>query len=622
MWLLNVTTHKLESFEGTSVPNYAILSHRWESEEVTFKDVQQGRQKEMKGWEKIDKCCQQALRDGLSHVWADTCCIDKSSSAELSEAINSMYLWYKEAALCYAFLSDVSISVKYDLGELSKCMNTNEASAYGQRCFDTHLHSDFTNSIWFTRGWTLQELLAPEVLIFYDCAWASIGSKRELCFVVHQRTRIQPEALQSFHPNMFSAATMMAWAAGRMTTRPEDRAYSLLGIFDVNMALLYGEREKAFCRLQEEIMRSNVGLSIFAWKPPLVGNYGMLAPSPEYFADNPVLHGSFMELNVAYSVDNTWITGSFNLQRYAFDIYFAYIGCVEAKDGVSFVGILLRRDHYESSTHDEGCFHRVMLGEKSLLTSKTMVFCGDRKTKTIKIRRHKIHRMYDVISARKTFEFKKLSPGYDVAGIQISGFVRPGLLYPASRHEELSASKQVQLNDDNKLLFRRVYTDEPVGCLYFGQQWPHHNDDCSKWILYFGVNFEGAPMAFITNEGLGDTSWDGCDHLHRHFCLSVGCFSPAKDQSLWKRKLSRAGERLTAKTQHHTATSKSLTNLKLATAEILEATSEEHQIDDLLKVYISRHDTDYRVHLQFMKYVEGIEKIPSSWLLGAQPHQK
>jgi len=107
----------------------------------------------------------------------------------------------------------------------------------------------------------------------------------------------------------------------------------------------------------------------------------------------------------------------------------------------------------------------------------------------------------------EVFEFNKLYQDYNVLvpGIQISGFVMPGLLYPASRHDQLLTGKQVQFDDDNKLLLRRVSTDEPVGCLYFGQHWPYHDDGCSKWILYFGVNFEGTPMAFITNEGLEET---------------------------------------------------------------------------------------------------------------------
>ena len=124
-------------------------------------------------------------------------------------------------------------------------------------------------------------------------------------------------------------------------------------------------------------------------------------------------------------------------------IYFAYIGCVEAEEGVSFIGILLQRNHCESSIHDEGCFYRVILGDKSLLTSSRVVFCGDRKIKTVRIRRHTIHRIRDVVLAGEIFEFKILYQDYNIPGIQLSGFVRPGLLCSASRHDQLSAGKQL-----------------------------------------------------------------------------------------------------------------------------------------------------------------------------------
>lgn len=145
MRLINVETLKLQEFLSANVPHYAILSHRWEEEEVTFQDLMSGKGHGMAGWKKIEGCCQLALHDKLEWVWIDSCCIDKSSSAELSEAINSMFRWYRDAEVCYTFLSDVS-------GPLDERRNM----------------AGFRSSKWFTRGWTLQELLAPDELRFFD----------------------------------------------------------------------------------------------------------------------------------------------------------------------------------------------------------------------------------------------------------------------------------------------------------------------------------------------------------------------------------------------------------------------------------------------------------------------
>jgi hypothetical protein len=205
-------------------------------------------------------CGEQAAKDGLSYFWIDTCCIDKSSSADLSEAINSMYFWYKNARVCYAFLSDV------------------------------HQIADSTiplkASKWFTRGWTLQELLAPTKLVFYSADWHSLGSKDDLKHQLHSITKIPIEALEGAPLNHFSIAERMSWAANRVTTRTEDIAYSLMGIFDVNMPLLYGEREKAFLRLQQHIIQDSSDQSLLAWKDPSLDSndeIGILARSPKQF---------------------------------------------------------------------------------------------------------------------------------------------------------------------------------------------------------------------------------------------------------------------------------------------------------------------------------------------------
>lgn len=268
MWLLDVHTYQLKDFEGSRVPPYAILSHRWEEDEVLFADVIERRHEARKGWMKIKSCCEQARNNNLHYIWADTCCIDKRSSAELSEAINSMYRWYREATVCYAHLCDIS-------GTMT-----------------------LTESVWFTRGWTLQELLAPYQLIFFDKNWACIGSKSERLQELSEKTGIPTENLQLYTRGSTSIAQTMSWAAGRQTTRVEDRAYSLMGLFAVNMPLLNGEGHTAFSRLQDEIMKHWADSSIFAWRGTSYHFFDMLAASPDGFAECR----DFLTLNQRYDV--------------------------------------------------------------------------------------------------------------------------------------------------------------------------------------------------------------------------------------------------------------------------------------------------------------------------------
>ncbi|KAK4113427.1 HET-domain-containing protein [Canariomyces notabilis] len=259
MRLINVTTTRFEEFPEYGMPRYAILSHTWgrDIEDLTFG--------ELKG------CCEQAKRDGFGYVWIDTCCIDKTNLVELSEAINSMFRWYQHAAVCYAYLSDV-----HD-GE--------DPRAEG---------SSFRTSRWFSRGWTLQELLAPKRLVFFSTDWHRLGTKVQLRTVVEQITGIPERFLRgSSDISSASVAPRMSWAAQRQTGRPEDIAYCLLGIFGIAMPMIYGEgRDRAFMRLQEHIMRTTSDHSILAWGlgGPTSGSEqaqpggGILANSPSDFA--------------------------------------------------------------------------------------------------------------------------------------------------------------------------------------------------------------------------------------------------------------------------------------------------------------------------------------------------
>jgi hypothetical protein len=227
----------------TNIPRYAILSHTWgeDGDEVTFEDLMDHTGKNKAGYAKIQFCGEQAAKDGLQHFWVDTCCINKSSSAELTEAINSMFRWYLGAAKCYVYLSDVSIR-GYD--------GTDHRSPWQQA---------FLMSRWFTRGWTLQELIAPESVEFFSSEGQRLGDKRSMEQQVHEITGIDVQALRGSLLSDFSVAKRMSWAAKRKTTRKEDGAYCLLGIFDIHMPLIYGEGDNAFIRLKEEINKYSKG---------------------------------------------------------------------------------------------------------------------------------------------------------------------------------------------------------------------------------------------------------------------------------------------------------------------------------------------------------------------------
>ncbi|KAI8625583.1 HET-domain-containing protein [Xylariaceae sp. FL1651] len=268
MRLIDVQTLELKEFFD-AVPLYAILSHTWGAEEVTFQDYllatdpntnanTSSHIKRKAGFAKIIGACKRARADGLQYVWCDTNCIDKRSSAELSEAINSMYAWYRDSVICYAYLADVD---------------------------ETSM--TFAKSRWFSRGWTLQELLAPSKVLFFDKRWAVLGDREALATVISDATRIHIGALRDRDTiSEYSIAQRMSWAAGRETSRQEDIAYCLLGIFDIYMLLLYGEGQKAFLRLQQEIIKVTDDQSLLAWD--LLGSHthpwsGVLALSPASF---------------------------------------------------------------------------------------------------------------------------------------------------------------------------------------------------------------------------------------------------------------------------------------------------------------------------------------------------
>ena len=292
MRLLNTKSLVLREFMSEAErPPYAILSHTWGKEEISFQEMQDPTRMNVNklGYKKIKAACDKALDDDLSWIWIDTCSIDKSSSAELSEAINSMFVWYQSAEICYAYLADVPALEKSDWDVLEKSD------------WDV-LESCLAKSLWFTRGWTLQELIAPSRVEFLAADWRNclpntiakkwyLDEDIQFCELLCRITGVDVGVLRGMKPlATLNIATKMSWASYRSTTRPEDMAYCLLGLFDINIPLLYGEGgKKAFTRLQEELMRNSDDHSLFCWTQKTATSKiarGLLAESPAEFASS------------------------------------------------------------------------------------------------------------------------------------------------------------------------------------------------------------------------------------------------------------------------------------------------------------------------------------------------
>ncbi|GKZ18122.1 hypothetical protein AbraIFM66951_004592 [Aspergillus brasiliensis] len=330
MRLLRVSDLKLVEFMSDTIPPYAILSHTWcHDQEVIFEDMLSGTAENKPCFTKLKKTAEQAATDGFEYVWIDNCCIDKRSSAELSEALNSMYAWYQAASICYAYLSDVPTDVRIQERD-----------------------SEFARCRWSTRGFTLQELLAPREVVFFSSEWKVIGRKSELYEVLSTITGIGVQYLSQEVPlSSASIASRMSWAAKRNTSRPEDVAYCLLGIFNIHMPLLYGEGERAFIRLQEEIMRQSDDHSIFAWRdldaPPNT-LHGLLARSPRHFSfSGKFIPYSNWESLSPYGMTHRGLQISLFLNKCSGDEdnYVAAINCPVTpsyKDG-TFLGIFLKK---------------------------------------------------------------------------------------------------------------------------------------------------------------------------------------------------------------------------------------------------------------------------------------
>lgn len=327
MRLINTETLQFESFPDSERPPFAILSHRWgkgDHDEITFDDMRDSGKDpppgKIHGYAKVKGFCALARSMDFKHAWMDTCCIDKSNNTELSEAINSMYRWYSDAAICIAYLQDVG-----SMGSDARPMEQSE---------------------WFTRGWTLQELIAPGDVLFYDGDWTEIGTKKSLLALLSKTTAIPEQILSGVEkPASCSVAQRMSWAAHRRTERVEDRAYSLMGLFDVSLPMIYGEREKAFLKLQQAIIETLDDESIFTWSlndtAHPKGYSGLLAPSPASFsncADIISTPGSS-----GFDIKNGALSISLMTFPYSMDTYYAYLHSTNQNSPNSRFAIFLER---------------------------------------------------------------------------------------------------------------------------------------------------------------------------------------------------------------------------------------------------------------------------------------
>lgn len=342
MYLINTQTARLEKISLRRGVQYAILSHRWTKEEMDFTEISTKDFRLSSSSNKLRGAVKQARQDGYKYLWIDSCCIDRQSSAELSEAINSMYRWYQTADVCYIYLQDLDAEGRQE---------------------------SFGKSEWFTRGWTLQELLAPRRAVFYDSCWRRVGDKDALADEISSTTGIPSEALRTGNLNSYSVAQKMAWAAKRMTTRPEGQAYCLMGLFDVNMPLLYGEGgDKAFIRLQEEIIRHSDDHSIFAWSMGKRRASGLLAPAPSCFAASlNMVPQLLVGPREPFSMTNRGLSVKLTITPWLTNTYVAFLDCAERyradSDGggkMTRVGIFLRR------LHEDDQYVRIRIGRRGL----------------------------------------------------------------------------------------------------------------------------------------------------------------------------------------------------------------------------------------------------------------
>lgn len=504
MRLINVRTFQLEEFHSGQIPKYAILSHRWDDEEVTFQDMSAPKIFGKKGYAKIQSACWLARNKGLSYLWVDTCCIDKSSSSELTEAINSMYRWYKDAQICFAFLSDIEI----------------------------HKH-EISTSVWFTRGWTLQELIAPKHVNFHDRNWVLLGTKDDLAVYLSQITGIDIDVLVGkSKPSSCSVAQRMSWAAKRSTTRVEDRAYSLLGIFDVSMAMLYGEGEGSFTRLQEEIIKHSDDHSIFAWDRGLEGYFGghsgLLATSPSQFVKcrNVVQSSRGLPSTGGFSLTNVGLSIQLITLPWTMETYLAILNCSIKNYTQDRLGIFLER---LSSSQDAEQFARVQVAGATVQPISIAQILKDSQRLTRRI--HVRQRITDPPLRRwHGFRLHDLElPGCTVDELCQTRFYFRDSLHSRTRHsaEEVHFARTYSPNGLLDLPRRAIFFGMPLvrgtaAIIFLPPQKRDKNAERICW-MKFGFDEDFRPMCIF---GRKRSLWGGNS---AHLAVDPESFSRAEE---------------------------------------------------------------------------------------------
>ncbi|KAF2733667.1 HET-domain-containing protein [Polyplosphaeria fusca] len=320
MRFLHTRELTFHEFHGNKIPEYAILSHTWGDEEVTHQEMMNLNNvvRAKSGFAKISQFLVEARDRYYNYAWIDTCCIDKGSSAELTEAINSMYNWYRNAGTCFVHISDVHSNEC----EIINASTVDESYPGQSELLRRLLISPklifprrLKESRWFRRGFTLQELVASRHRRFFSRDWKEIQVTIEHLASI---TSIPQRVLRFGLTDDICVAQKMCWASTRETTRTEDIAYCLLGIFDVNMPLLYGEGAKAFLRLQEEIIRRSDDETIFLWRESNAKPHacrGLLARHPSEYAHcaNMTRHHGLPTEPLPYSLTNTGLQMSLRL---------------------------------------------------------------------------------------------------------------------------------------------------------------------------------------------------------------------------------------------------------------------------------------------------------------------
>lgn len=477
MWLIDSANLSLVEVADSSTVEYAILSHTWgkDEEEVGFEEFMTQTATSKRGWEKIQKTCSLAMADNYGFVWCDTCCINKSSSAELTEAINSMFRWYANSGICYVYLAD------YDQ---SKPGSTIGAAR------------------WFTRGWTLQELIAPTQVRFFDASWAEVGTKSSLCNEISEITGIEQKVLQASEGSNLDdilgqvpVARRMAWAAGRQTTRVEDIAYCLLGLFGVNLPLLYGSGERAFIRLQEEIIKDSNDLSLFAWRSARNtssnssggGFSGVFASHPGSFRESRNLAmSSHLIFDPEFTLTNKGIRIESCLSYFEdAGIHGMFLNCHDTTTSYKQLGIFLK--HQGASVFARARPHEFMT-QQSPTSERKSFFLSKSLGQSIAKSLYKVHRC---------------------------AFLIPNLPY-SFKHWTTSFVEPKALWDGGQRMFITTGLNDFVGCHAFGEISLPTEDTKNQVFLFFGYGYGFHPWLRVIRN------------------LNIRCILAEVDRGNWK----------------------------------------------------------------------------------------